>query len=47
LPRSTKFQPNLPEDLERILLKALAKSPDDRYQNMGEMAVALDKLSKG
>jgi hypothetical protein len=33
--------PTLPESLERIALKALAKSPEDRYQNAEEMASAL------
>ena len=43
LPRPTQFVPNLPKDVERILLKALAKDPKNRYQNMGEFAAALEK----
>ena len=31
----------VPEDLERIVSKALAKDPDQRYQNMGELLVDL------
>ena len=31
----------VPEDLERIVSKALAKNPDQRYQNMGELLADL------
>lgn len=41
LPLPTKVDPNLSADLEHILLKALAKDPDDRYQNAAEMATAI------
>jgi serine/threonine protein kinase len=44
LPRPKQFVPNLPDEVEKILLKALAKKPDDRYQSMAEFANALDKL---
>jgi serine/threonine-protein kinase len=46
LPRPTQFVPDLPKDVERILLKALAKDPGNRYQSMKEMAVALEKLAE-
>jgi len=42
LPRPTEFAPNLPDSIEHILLKALAKKPEDRYQNMGAFANALE-----
>ncbi len=32
---------DLPEEMERVILKALAKSPDDRYQEMGEFLADL------
>ena len=41
LPRSLK--PDLPEPLERVLLKALAKDPDDRFQSVDEMMQAFEE----
>src|SRR5688500_2186776 len=32
VPLPTRFNPNIPAGLERIVLKALAREPDDRYQ---------------
>ena len=40
LPRPSQFAVNLPEVVEKLLIKAMAKKPDDRYQTMNEMAVA-------
>lgn len=39
LPRTTK--PDLPKNIELIILKAMAKDPSDRYKSGGEMADAL------
>jgi serine/threonine protein kinase len=47
LPSPRLFSPELPEGLENLLLKALAKKPEDRYPNMGEFAAALEKLAGG
>jgi hypothetical protein len=47
LPSPNQFVPDLPEAVERFLLKALAKKPEDRYQNMGEVIKALDGLLVG
>ena len=44
LPRPTEFTPDLPEGVEHILLKALAKQPEDRYQSMDELVNALEAL---
>ncbi len=45
LPRPSLFMPNLPEVVEKVLYKALAKNPNDRYQSMGEFAIALEKMA--
>lgn len=41
LPLPRELNPDLPELLERILLKALAKEPDDRFQSVQELITAL------
>ncbi|MCP4424913.1 MAG: protein kinase [Chloroflexi bacterium] len=41
LPLPHMLKPNLPEPVERVILRALAKEPDDRFQSAGEMAQAL------
>ncbi len=46
LPLPRKIEPAVPEPLERVVLKALAKQPDDRYQSAGEMAEALVAAAK-
>jgi len=40
------LQAGLPKELEIIVNKALAKSPDSRYQNAGDILADLRKLSK-
>jgi hypothetical protein len=40
LPRS--LNPTLPEEVERVILKALAKNREDRYQTVSEMVKAFD-----
>jgi tRNA A-37 threonylcarbamoyl transferase component Bud32 len=44
LPRPKFFMPGLPDAVEHVLLKALAKKPEDRYQSIGEFATALKQL---
>lgn len=41
-PRPSALQPALPRDLETIILKAIAKSPRDRYASAGALAADLD-----
>jgi len=41
LPLPRKIDASIPEPLERVTLKVLAKQPDDRFQSAGEMAEAL------
>ncbi len=44
LPRPREFVPDLPDAVEQVLFKALAKQPQDRYSDMGAFAQALEKL---
>ncbi|MBN1962747.1 MAG: protein kinase [Deltaproteobacteria bacterium] len=42
IPRPRSLNPNLPPQLEEVLLTALARKPEDRYSNAREMAQALN-----
>ena len=44
LPRS--LNPNIPEAVERVVLKAMAKNPNDRFQTAGDLAKALEAASR-
>lgn len=46
LPNPREFAPELPVEVERVLLKALAKQPEFRYPSMSEMVKALEGLLK-
>jgi serine/threonine protein kinase len=45
LPRPREYNKDIPESIEKVLFKALAKKPDDRYSTMGAFAAALEKLA--
>ena len=45
-PLPTVLEPNLPGWLEKIILKMLAKSPDDRYQTVAEVQADLPTSDK-
>jgi eukaryotic-like serine/threonine-protein kinase len=47
LPRAREFVPGLPGAVEKVLFKALAKKPEDRYADMGAFAEVLEKLARG
>ena len=47
LPRPSKFVSGIPDAVEKVLIKTLAKSPDGRYQSMKDFAVALAELTTG
>jgi hypothetical protein len=46
LPLPRQVDPSIPESFERVVLKALAKQPQDRYQDAQEMAQALQDAAK-
>ena len=46
-PPPSKFTPSLDPQLEAICLKAMAKTPSDRYASMSEFAVALQDYLRG
>ena len=46
LPRPSHFVRDLPDTVEKMLIKALAKNPDDRYQSMEEFTTALERLTQ-
>jgi alpha-glucoside transport system substrate-binding protein len=41
LPPPRTLNPNVPESVERVILKALAREPGDRFASTGEMAAVL------
>lgn len=46
LPPPSQFKPDLPEALERVILKALAKNPDDRFATAVAMVNALQSATE-
>jgi serine/threonine protein kinase len=47
LPRPRDFVSGLPDEVEKVLFKCLAKKPEDRYKSMNEFAAALYELQGG
>src|SRR5436190_8590220 len=45
-PPST-LRPDIPRELDMVVLRALAKSPDDRYQSADEMEADLERVARG
>jgi serine/threonine protein kinase len=43
----SRVRPGVPRDLEQIILRSLAKSPNERFQSAGEMARSLQTLQSG
>jgi tRNA A-37 threonylcarbamoyl transferase component Bud32 len=44
LPRPSEQKPGFPPELEKIIIKATAKSPNDRYQTAGDLARDLSRF---
>jgi serine/threonine protein kinase len=45
IPRPSEIRPEVPAELEAIILKALAQKPEDRFQTAGEMRAALERFA--
>jgi len=46
VPPLTTFSPNAPADLQRIVRRCLAKDPDQRYQNIKDVAIELKEVRR-
>ena len=40
-------RPDIPPDLDMVVLRALAKDPDDRFQTAEEMDAELERVARG
>jgi len=47
LPLPRKVNPEIPEAMERVILKAVAKNPEDRYQTTDELIGDMEKVLAG
>ena len=47
LPRPKTFAPDLPESVEKVLLKALARKTEDRYRDMADFVDGLENVLIG
>src|SRR5437763_5936214 len=43
----SKLRPDIPRELDLVVLRALAKNPDDRYQSADEMEADLERVARG
>ncbi len=41
-----KYQLSIPEQFEGVVLKMLAKRPDDRFENAGDLVEELERVAK-
>ncbi len=46
-PRPSKLRPGLPQGLDNVVLRALAKKPAERYQTMEELREDLEAVAEG
>ena len=47
MPIPSRLNPSLPTDVERVIFKAMAKNPDDRYQTADQFINHLDRIQAG
>jgi serine/threonine-protein kinase len=45
--KPTELRPDIPPELDMVILRALAKDPDERYQSADEMEGDLDRVARG
>jgi eukaryotic-like serine/threonine-protein kinase len=43
----SKLRPDIPPELDKVVLRALAKDPNDRYQSADEMEADLERVARG
>jgi len=43
----SKLRPDVPPELDMVVLRALAKNPEDRYQSADEMEADLERVARG
>jgi beta-lactam-binding protein with PASTA domain/predicted Ser/Thr protein kinase len=43
----SRLRPDIPPELDMVVLRALAKNPDDRYQSADEMEADLERVARG
>ena len=43
----SKLRPEVPPELDKVVLRALAKNPDERYQSADEMEADLERVARG
>jgi eukaryotic-like serine/threonine-protein kinase len=43
----SKLRPEIPPELDKVVLRALAKDPDERYQSADEMEADLERVARG
>jgi serine/threonine-protein kinase len=46
-PPPSRVRPEIPRDLDLVVMRALAKSPDERYQSADEMDADLARIARG
>jgi eukaryotic-like serine/threonine-protein kinase len=45
--KPSELRPDIPPELDMVILRALAKDPDERYQSADEMEGDLDRVARG